>query len=136
MLNVGECVRFDAAGAAVHRLGQPEVEHLHRAVRSHLDVCGFEIAMDDPLLMRRFERLCDLLRDRQRLVDRDRPARNALRQVLALDELHHQRTDTVGFFETVDVRDIGMIQRREGLRFARETVRAVPHRSRTSPAGL
>ena len=30
-----------------------------------------------------------------------------------------------GFFETVDVRDIGMIQRREGLGFARETARAV-----------
>ena len=73
-----------------------------------------------PLLVRRFERLRDLLRDRQRLVDRDRPARNALRQVLALDEFHHQRTDTVGFFETVDVRDVGMIQRGEGLRFAGE----------------
>ena len=76
--------------------------------------------MDDALLVRRFERLGDLLRDRQRLVDRDRPARNALRQVLALDEFHHQRTDTVGFFETVDLRDVGMIQRCEGLRFARE----------------
>ena len=119
MLNVGECVRFDAA-ARLHRLGQPEVEHLHRAVGPHLDVRGLEIAMNDPLFMRGFERLRDLLRDRQRLVDRDRPARNALRQVLALDEFHHQRTDTVGFFETVDVRDIGMIQRREGLGFARE----------------
>ena len=46
--------------------------------------------MDDPLLVRRFERLGDLLRDRQRLVDRDRPARDALRQVLALDEFHHE----------------------------------------------
>ena len=69
---------------------------------AHLDVRGFQIAMNDPLLVRRFERLGDLLRDGQRLVDRDRPARNALRQVLALDEFHHQRTDTVGFFETVD----------------------------------
>ena len=76
----------------------------------HLDVRGLQIAMNDPLLMRGFERLGDLLRDRQRLVNRDRPARNALRQVLALDEFHHQRTDTVGFFETVNVGDVGMIQ--------------------------
>ena len=76
--------------------------------------------MNDPVFVRRFERLGDLFRDGQRLVDRDRPARNALRQVLALDEFHHQRTDTVGFFETVDLRDVGMIQRGEGLGFARE----------------
>ena len=47
--------------------------------------------MDDPLLVRRFERLGDLLRDRQRLIDRDRSARNALRQVVAFDQLHHER---------------------------------------------
>jgi hypothetical protein len=38
--------------------------------------------VDDPLLVRRFERPSDLLRDRQRLVHRDRPARNPLRKVL------------------------------------------------------
>ena len=47
--------------------------------------------MDDPLLVGRFERLGDLLRDLQRLVDRDRPARDALGQRLALDELENQR---------------------------------------------
>ena len=47
--------------------------------------------MNDPLLVRRFERLGDLLRDRQRLVERDRAARDPLREVLALDELHHER---------------------------------------------
>ena len=40
--------------------------------------------------------------------------------VLALDQLHHERADAVGFFETVDLRDVRMVQRREGLRFARE----------------
>ncbi len=66
--------------------------------------------MNDPLRMRCFERLGDLFRDRQRLVNRDRPARNTLRHVLALDEFHHQRAHTVGFFEPVDLRDVGMIQ--------------------------
>ena len=36
------------------------------------------ILMDDPLVMRRFERLGDLSGDRQRLVDRDRAARDPL----------------------------------------------------------
>jgi hypothetical protein len=39
--------------------------------------------MNDALLVRRFERLGNLLRDRQRFVDGDRPARDALRQILA-----------------------------------------------------
>ena len=46
--------------------------------------------------------------------------RNPLRQVLALDEFHHQRADPVRVFKTVDVRDVGVIQRRKGLGFACE----------------
>ena len=35
----------------------------------HLDIRGLEIAVDDPVLVRRFERLGDLLGDRQGLID-------------------------------------------------------------------
>ena len=45
---------------------------------AHLDVRRLQIAMDDALLVRRFERVGDLPRDGQRLVERDRPARDAL----------------------------------------------------------
>ncbi len=76
--------------------------------------------MDDALLVRGFERLGDLRRDRQRLVDRDRPARDPLRQVLPLDQFHHERREAVTRFEAVDRRDVRMIQRRQRLRFARE----------------
>jgi hypothetical protein len=57
--------------------------------------------VDDPLLVRGFERLGNLLRYGQRLIERHsglprRSARGAkagktLRQVLALDQFHHQR---------------------------------------------
>jgi hypothetical protein len=47
--------------------------------------------MDDPSLMCGFQRLGDLLRDRQRLVQRDWRARNPLAEVLAFDQFHHQR---------------------------------------------
>jgi hypothetical protein len=43
------------------------------------------------------ERFGDLFRDRQRFVDGDRLASDALRQIIALDQLHHQRAHTVGF---------------------------------------
>ena len=78
------------------RLREPEVEHLHRAVVADLDVGRLQIAMDDALLVRGFERLGDLLRDRQRFVERNRAARDPLREVLALDEFHDERRDASG----------------------------------------
>ena len=75
---VGDCDdrRARARASGLHRFREAEVQHLHRAVGPHLDVRGLEIAVDDPLLVRRFERLGDLLRDRQRFVERESaPAR-------------------------------------------------------------
>ena len=92
--------------------------------------------MDDPLLMRGFERLGDLRRHRQRVGHRDRAARDPLREVLALDELHDQRRDAVGFFDAVDGGDVRMIQRgqhaslaveaRAALGIGAEDLRAAP----------
>jgi hypothetical protein len=47
----------------------------------------------------------------------DSTARDALRQILAFDELHHQRV----VFDAVDMRDVGMIERREDFGFALES---------------
>ena len=65
--------------------------------------------MDDALLVRRFQRVSDLLPDGERLVDRDRPARNAFCEVLALNQFHHERADAIGFFETVDLGDVRVL---------------------------
>ena len=62
-------VRARRAGR-IQRFGETEVEHLHRAVGADFDVRGLQIAMDDALLVRGFERVGDLLRDRQRLGER------------------------------------------------------------------
>ena len=98
-----------------------EIEHLHRAVGPNLDVRGLQIAMNDPLLVRRFEDFGDLLGDGQCFVDRDGAARNPLRQIVALDELEDECRDPVALFESVDRRDIGMVDRGEDFRFALET---------------
>ena len=42
-----------------------------------------------------------------------------------LDQLHDERTGTVGFLDTVNRGDIGMIQRRERTRFAIEPGQAL-----------
>ena len=85
--------------------------------------------MDDALLVRGFERLGDLPRDRQRFVERHRPAA-AMRSasVLALDQFHHQRADAAGCLEPVDLRDVRVIQRRERLGLALRTAPAGPGR--------
>ena len=55
-----------------------------------------------PLLVRGLERLGDLPGDGERLVERHRPARDALRERLALDELHDERVTAADFLEAVD----------------------------------
>ena len=45
---------------------------------------------------------------------------DALRQVVALDQFHHNRTHAATFFEAVDVRDIRVIECRQRLRLACE----------------
>ena len=125
----------DGRRGGLHRLRQPEVEHLHRAVGADLDVRRLQIAVDDALLVRGFERLGDLLRDGQRLVERDRAARDALRRVVALDEFHHERGHAAAFFEAVDGGDVRMIQRGEDFRFALEPREPIGISARTTAAG-
>jgi hypothetical protein len=76
--------------------------------------------MDDALVVRRLERLGDLLRDGQSLIERQRPAREPLRQILAVDQFHHERANAGGLFESVNVRDIGMVESRQRLRLPLE----------------
>jgi hypothetical protein len=77
--------------------------------------------MNDALLMGRFERFRDLLRDRECFVEGDRAARNPLREVLALDEFHHERGDASTLLEAVDGGDVRIVQGREHFRFALKT---------------
>ena len=81
--------------------------------------------MDDALLVRRFERIGDLPRDRQRFVERDGAARDALRQILAFDELHHERARAARSFQPVNRGDVGMIERGEQFGFALEPGEAI-----------
>jgi hypothetical protein len=81
--------------------------------------------MNDPLLMRSFESLSDLSRHRQRLVHRNRPLCDAIGERRPLDQLQHQRLDTLRLFKAVNRGDIGMVQRRENLSLAFEARKPV-----------
>jgi hypothetical protein len=114
----------------IQGFGETEIEHLDRAVGADLDVRRLQIAMHDALLVRGFERLGNLPRDRQHLGERHRSARDLRGQVVALDEFHHERSYVVSgfsrtfnsrtFLEAVDGGNVGMVQRRQRLRFPRE----------------
>jgi hypothetical protein len=108
----GRHVLFLVAG------GQPSTHGIY--VASLDDVRGLEIAMNDALLVCRFKGFGDLLRDRQRLIDRQGAARDTLREVLALDQFHHERGDAMALLEPVDTGNMRMVQRREQFRFALE----------------
>ena len=74
----GCCIRW----VSLKCLRQPEVQHLDGPVLAHLDIRGLEVAMDHSGLVGRLQRLSDLLGNRQRLIQRDRPVptRNSVRE--------------------------------------------------------
>ena len=97
----------------------PTIQHLHQPGAGHHDVGRLEIAMRDTLFMRRFQRLGDLQRDPQRLVQRLwRFQRRAIHQ------FHGDGFALGRLLQSVDGGDVRMIQRRQRLGFpveARQT---------------
>ena len=61
---------------AIDGFGEAEIQHFHGAVWPNLYVGGLEVAMDDGLFVRGFERLGDLPRKRQGVGHRNGAARN------------------------------------------------------------
>ncbi len=75
--------------------------------------------MDDPLPVRGFERLRDLPGDRQRLSEWHWRTRDPPRQIIAVDQFHHDRPSArSGVLQAVDLRDARVVERRECLRLA------------------
>ena len=97
-------------GNRIERLGQAEVEDFHRAIGTHLHVLGLEIAMDDAVLVRRGERVGNLLRDVHRLVERHRAIRDLLGEGAAFNQLEDERLPVQRVLQAVDVPDVGMVQ--------------------------
>lgn len=71
--------------------------------------------------------------NRERFIERDRALRDALREIVALHEFHHERGHVARALEAVDRRDVRMVERREDFGFAlesREAIRVTSHRGR------
>ena len=104
----------------VHALREAEVEHLDLAVGRQLHVRRLQVAVHDAVLVGLLERFGDLASDRERLVQRQRPLRQALLQVLARDELHRQHPLAAHVLEPEECRDVRVLQRGEQLGLALE----------------
>ena len=71
----------------------------------------------------------------ERLVERQRAAREPLGEVLALDQLHDEGADAARLLEAVDRGDVRVLERGEHLRLALEAREALGVGARTPPAG-
>ena len=108
----------DVSGA-----GDPEVGHLHAAVRADDDVVRLDVAVDDPVPVRERERVQDLAR----VVDRDRDRRRAvldeqLLQRAAVEELHRDVVGALGVAAVEDRDDVRVVEAGRVLRLAPESL--------------
>ena len=76
--------------------------------------------MNHALFVGDLDGLGDLSGHAQRLVHGDRAPREALREVFALDEFHHQGTRSARLLDTVDLRDVRMVEGGKRPRFTFE----------------
>ena len=77
--------------------------------------------MNHSLFVSGFESFEDLIRDRNRFIERNRSAPDVFSQRFSRDKLHDQELPTGGFLDAVNGCDVGMIQRCQNARFALET---------------
>ena len=96
-------------------LGQPEVENLDLSVAQQKHVLGFQVAMDDPLLVGGGEAACNLDGRIGRTRNRHRPGRGRLPQRLASEELHDEVVPPLVHARVVDLENVRVGQR--GNRF-------------------
>ena len=126
-------------GAGV--LGDAEVEQLGVDVLPcgllQEDVVWLEVAVDDVLCMRCFERGGDLLCDHQDLLERERVLLEPIRERHPLQKLHRQIEDVVlGLAEVEDGHAVGVVDGGRDLCFAEEAVDELVARDETWPQGL
>jgi hypothetical protein len=104
--------------------GEAEVEELRPGLREH-HVAGLEVAVHDALLVRGGEGLRDLRPELHHLVERQRALLQAIREDLALEQLHHQEV-RVGLVADVEERaDVGVVEGGDRLGLALEALAAL-----------
>ncbi len=117
-----------ASDAAAFRglLRQAEIENLCVVVGGDENIGRLDIAMDDALGVRRFEPFGDFDAQIEQQIERERLPTDPVLERLAFEALHRQERLAFVFADFVDRADIGMVERRSGLRFALEAFESAP----------
>ena len=110
-------------------LRKTEVQQLHRAVRSELDIRRLEIAVNNPSLVRCFQGFRDLSGNWQRFIDWDRSFPDSIRQRRPFDQFEYEDVHPVRLLEPMNGTDVRMVQRREDLRLSSEASEPIVIRS-------
>jgi len=88
----------------------------------HKDVRGLDVAMDDALFVRSFQRVSYLNRQVEQKFEFDGFAADAVLEGLALEKLHGDEVPPVGFPNFIDGADVGMVEGGSGTRFTAEAL--------------
>jgi hypothetical protein len=115
---VGDCETSVVAGSPSRALARAEVEDLHLARRRDLDIGRLQVAVNNALLVRRVQRVGDLMRERDGFIVWESASDQSIGERLTLDELHHEgECGMPGFagavFDPVNAGNVRVVQRRQ-----------------------
>ena len=111
----------ESADSGCRRAGlrEAEIEHLDARFRHH-HIARLQIPVNDSLAMRCGQRVSQLDRVGDRLIERQCASCEALGERPALDQFHHQVLGSILIADIVQGADVRMVQARDGARFAIE----------------
>ena len=119
----------------VRQLGEAEVEDLDAAVRGDEEILGFQVAVDDALVVRRREAVGDLTASTRRALRGEQLAAGERRaQRLALEQLLDDVRRTVVRPDVVDGGDVRVVERARRPRFLLEAPQPLRVLAKTRPA--
>lgn len=104
---------------------QAEVQNLHAPIGGDQQVAGFDVAVNDLLLVRGMETVGDLASNVERLSESERTALDRFLQALALDELQGKEGFSLRFVNFMDRANVGMTERGGCFRFPFKSLAAL-----------
>src|SRR2546425_2966616 len=105
-----------------HQFGQAKVQNLGLAASRHEDVRWLDIAMNDPLRVRRIQSISNLNSQLQHLLVGKRLAGDAMLERLSLQELHDDEGLAWLLLDLMNHADVGMVECGGGSGFALESL--------------
>ena len=117
--------RFQNLAAVNAYFGQPEVKNFGVTALGDEDIGGLDVAMNNVLGVRRFERVRDFDGQSEKQAGFERAEGDAVFQRRAFQKLHRDKGLVVVLSDFVDGADVGMVQRGGGTGFASKSLQGL-----------